>query len=50
MGFAPQGNQPQFLLKHSPDQKWFYYPDMTNDEVIAFKQFHYMKGSNETEQ
>ena len=23
---------------------------MTNDEVIAFKQYHYMKGSNETEQ
>ena len=31
-------------LKHSDKHKWFYYPDMTNDEVIAFKQFYYKKG------
>jgi len=26
-------------LKYSPDQKWYFYPDMTVDEVVVFKQF-----------
>ena len=30
-------------LKQNPDHKWFYYPDMTNDETIAFIQFENSK-------
>lgn len=36
-GFAQKNNPIYNLaLKHSPDHKWFYYPNMTNDETIAF--------------
>ena len=34
----------QQSLKYNPDHKWYYYPDMTCDETIAFKQFDYVKG------
>jgi len=27
-------------MKYHPDQKWYYYPEMTNDEVLIFKTFH----------
>ena len=33
-------------LKDNPDHKFYYYPDMTVDEVVVFKQFH--KFRNET--
>lgn len=33
-------------LKNSPDHKFYYYPDMTIDEVIVFKQFHRIRNEN----
>eukprot|EP00931_Biecheleriopsis_adriatica_P078127 TRINITY_DN51597_c0_g1_i1.p1 TRINITY_DN51597_c0_g1~~TRINITY_DN51597_c0_g1_i1.p1 ORF type:complete len:361 (-),score=58.59 TRINITY_DN51597_c0_g1_i1:19-1101(-) len=30
-------------LAHDPEQKWYYYPDMTTDEVLVFKSFQYFK-------
>jgi len=36
-GFAPAGKPIVNLeLKYNADHKWFYYPNMTNDETIAF--------------
>ena len=46
VGFAPNGkNTNQLSLRYSPRQQWWYYPDMTTDEVLAFKIFEYMKDS-----
>lgn len=42
-GFVP-GGQHNMGIKFSADQKWYYYPDMTKDEVLVFRQFHYEKG------
>jgi len=33
-------------LKNNPDHRFYYYPDMTVDEVVVFKQFHRIR--NET--
>lgn len=33
-------------LKNNPNHKFYYYPDMTVDEVVVFKQFHRVR--NET--
>jgi len=33
-------------LKANPDHKFYYYPEMTVDEVVVFKQFHHLR--NET--
>ncbi|CAE7850801.1 aclN, partial [Symbiodinium microadriaticum] len=30
-------------LAHDGDQRWYYYPDMTVDEVLVFKSFQYFK-------
>lgn len=30
-------------LKYSEDHQWYYYPEMTNEEVLVFKQFQSMK-------
>jgi len=30
-------------LAHDEDQRWYYYPDMTVDEVLIFKSFQYFK-------
>lgn len=35
---------PQLSVKYDEGQKWCYYPDMTCDEVLVFKQFFYRKG------
>lgn len=43
-GFAPFGGQPQALPRINEEQRWYYYPDMTNDEILAFKQFEYHEG------
>jgi hypothetical protein len=44
VGFAPTGkNTNQLSLRYSAGQQWWYYPDMTTDEVLAFKIFEYMK-------
>jgi len=43
-GFTPTGKvQPQLMLKHDKEQRWCYYPDMTENEVLVFKQFYYKK-------
>lgn len=31
-------------LKDSPRHKYYFYPDMTTDEVVMFKQFHQVRG------
>ena len=34
-------------LKSSPKNRWYAYWDMTPDEVLVFKQFHYVRGEPE---
>ena len=44
-GGTPSGDPNINLgLRHSFNHKWYYYPNMTNDEVLAFKQFEHTKG------
>merc|ERR1712150_22903 len=40
-GFLPGSKDPLFnsSLKFNSEHKWYYYPDMTVDETIVFKQF-----------
>mmetsp|Transcript_5097 Transcript_5097/g.6430 ORF Transcript_5097/g.6430 Transcript_5097/m.6430 type:complete len:122 (-) Transcript_5097:1430-1795(-) len=40
---------PSLSLKYSPQQRWFSYPDMTNDEVLVFKHFEWDKNKNNSE-
>jgi hypothetical protein len=40
----------QGSLRYNPAQKWYYYPEMTNDEVMVFKQFEYFKGVDANEE
>lgn len=40
MGFV-KGGQRSSLVKFSVEQKWYYYPEMTKDEVLVFRQFHF---------
>ena len=49
-GFTPTGKpQPQLSLKQGEQQRWCYYPDMTCDEVLAFKQFYVRKSDPDGE-
>ena len=42
--FAPSGLPTnQSGLRYHPDQRWYYYPDMTPNEVLVFKQFEFWK-------
>jgi len=42
--FTPTGRPTnQSGLRYDPDQRWYYYPEMTVDEVLAFKQFEISK-------
>jgi hypothetical protein len=34
-------------LKYNPNHKFYYYPDMTVDEVVVFKQFHNVRNDTE---
>ena len=44
LDFAPTGRPTrQVSLRYNPTQRWFYYPGMTVDEVLAFKIFHCQK-------
>lgn len=38
------GGQQYLNLKENPKTKWYYYPNMTTDEVLVFKQGHFQKG------
>lgn len=35
------------MLRHNPGQKWYFYPEMTCDEVVVFKQFDFFKEDRE---
>lgn len=44
-GIAPNGGLTHHLsLKQNPGQRWYYYPDMTPDEMLVFKLFELRKG------
>eukprot|EP00435_Cladocopium_sp_Y103_P051414 s96_g16.t1 len=40
LGFV-KGGQKSLMVKFSSEQKWYYYPEMTKDEVLVFRQFHF---------
>jgi hypothetical protein len=40
------GGQAYLTLKHHSDQQFYYYPEMTTDEVLLFKNAHYRKGES----
>ena len=47
-GVAPEGRPVRNLgLRRNTDQRWYYYPEMTNDEVLAFKLFDCRKDEPE---
>ena len=46
---VPKGPVNQFALKYNEAHKWYYYPEMRTDEVLAFTQFYYVKGEDEVE-
>lgn len=38
IGIAPEGRTSHHLaLRYNPGQRWIFYPEMTGDEVLAFK-------------
>jgi hypothetical protein len=42
-GQFPDG-QTYLHVRYKPEHKWFFYPDMTTDEVLVWKQAHFVKG------
>lgn len=45
---APGGKPTnQLALRFNPDQRWYYYPEMTGDELLAFKIFECRKEDSE---
>jgi len=48
-GFTTTGKPgPNLTLRQKDYHKYFYYPDMTSDEVLLFTQFEQMKGVDNT--
>lgn len=44
IGIAPEGRTSFHLgLRFNPDQQWYFYPQMTGDEVLAFKLCEFWK-------
>ena len=44
LDFSPTGRPTrQVSVRYNPGQRWFYYPEMTTNEVLAFKIFHCLK-------
>lgn len=44
IGIAPDGNLSHHLaLRFSPAHRWYFYPEMTGDEVLAFKLCEFWK-------
>jgi len=44
-GIAPEGRESHHLsLRHNAGQRWYYYPRMTGDELLAFKLAEFWKG------
>lgn len=46
-GLAPGKTTHHLALRYNPDQRWFYYPEMTAGEVLAFKLSEYWKDNPE---
>jgi len=45
VNFSPSGLPTlQMGLRYHPDQRWYYYPDMTVDEVLVINQFDLRRG------
>jgi hypothetical protein len=45
-GIAPEGRETHHLsLRYNPDQRWYHYPRMTGDELLAFKLAEFWKGT-----
>eukprot|EP00929_Paragymnodinium_shiwhaense_P054330 TRINITY_DN27227_c0_g1_i8.p1 TRINITY_DN27227_c0_g1~~TRINITY_DN27227_c0_g1_i8.p1 ORF type:complete len:357 (+),score=31.89 TRINITY_DN27227_c0_g1_i8:53-1072(+) len=44
-GQFPDG-QSYLHVRYRPEHRWFYYPDMTTNEVLVWKQAHFVKGEN----
>ena len=43
-GIAPDGRPTHHLsVRYNPEQRWYYYPDMTADELLVFKLGEYWK-------
>ena len=42
--FEEDGGTSQLQLRFNPAHQWYYYPNMTNEEVLVFKQFECFKG------
>jgi hypothetical protein len=43
-GIAPEGRETNHVaLRFNPEQRWFYYPQMTCEEVLAFKLAEFWK-------
>jgi hypothetical protein len=43
-GIAPDGNKSHHLaLRFDPGHRWYFYPEMTGDEVLAFKLSEFWK-------
>jgi len=48
LNFTPSGKPTNQLgLRYQDDQRWYYYPEMEPDEVLAFKQFQCLKDDRE---
>jgi hypothetical protein len=44
LGIAPEGRMTHHLaLRFNPAQRWYFYPQMTGDEVLAFKLCEFWK-------
>jgi len=43
-GIAPEGRESHHLsLRHNPEQRWYVYPGMTDEELLAFKLAEFWK-------
>jgi len=45
-GQFPEG-QSYMHVRYNPEHKWFYYSDMNVDEVLVWKQAHFIKGESQ---
>ena len=46
--FSPTGRPTnQLALRRHPAQRWYYYPGMTGEEVLAFKNYQFFKDDSE---
>jgi hypothetical protein len=50
LGIAPDGHKTHHLsLRFNPSQRWYFYPEMTGDEVLAFKLCEFWKDKPDAE-